>query len=65
MQDHLYRQELLRGSFEAHELRDGNKDRFFSKGVKNAVNLINSEIKQTILGFDASDQKNLDQTLIG
>ncbi len=52
------------GSFEAHELRDGNKDRFFSKGVKNAVNLINSEIKQTILGFDASDQKNLDQTLI-
>ena len=53
-----------KGSFEAHELRDGNKDRFFSKGVKDAVNLINSEIKQTILGFDASDQKNLDQTLI-
>ena len=26
--------------------------------------MINSEIKQTILGFDASDQKNLDQTLI-
>ncbi|PPR40583.1 MAG: Enolase [Alphaproteobacteria bacterium MarineAlpha8_Bin1] len=52
------------GSFESHELRDNDKSRFFSKGVSQAVNSINVEIKQTILGYDASDQKNIDQTLI-
>ena len=52
------------GSFESHELRDNDKSRFFSKGVSQAVNAINGEIKQTILGYDASDQKNIDQTLI-
>ena len=52
------------GSFESHELRDNDKSRFFSKGVSKAVNAINGEIKQTILGYNASDQKNIDQTLI-
>ena len=36
------------GTFEAHELRDCDKNRFFSKGVKNAVALINTEIQETI-----------------
>ena len=52
------------GSYESHELRDNDKSRFFSKGVTKAVNAINGEIKQTILGYDASDQKNIDHTLI-
>ena len=52
------------GSHEAHELRDNNKKRFFSKGVLNAVNFVNTEIKQTIMGLDASDQKNIDTLLI-
>jgi len=52
------------GSHEAHELRDNNKKRFFSKGVLNAVNLVNTEIKQTIMGLDVSDQKNIDTLLI-
>ena len=52
------------GSFEAHELRDGDKKRFFSKGVQNAVKLINTEIQQTILGFDATKQKEIDENLV-
>ncbi len=52
------------GKFEAHELRDGEKNRFFSKGVKKAVNFINTEIKETILGFDVTNQKEIDDILI-
>ena len=52
------------GTFEAYELRDNNKKRFFSKGVLKAVDFINSEIKQTIMGFDVTDQKNVDETLV-
>ena len=52
------------GSFEAHELRDGDKKRFFSKGVKKAVKLINTEIHETILGFDVTKQKEIDSNLI-
>ena len=52
------------GTFEAYELRDGDKNRFFSKGVKNAISLINSEIKETILGLDVMNQKEIDNILI-
>ncbi len=52
------------GTFEAYELRDGDKNRFFSKGVKNAINLINSEVKETILGLDVMNQKEIDTILI-
>ena len=52
------------GSYEAHELRDHEETRFFSKGVQNAVNLINTEIKETILGFDALNQNEIDKLLI-
>ena len=48
------------GKFEAYELRDKEKNRFFSKGVKKAVNFINTEIKETILGFDVTNQKEID-----
>ncbi len=52
------------GSFEAHELRDNDKKRFFGKGVKKATDLINTEIRQTILGFNSTNQKLIDKTLI-
>ncbi len=52
------------GSNEAYELRDKDQNRFFSKGVVKSVNMINTEIKETILGFDVTDQKNIDKTLI-
>ncbi len=52
------------GTFEAFELRDDDKKRFFSKGVKNAVDNVNSEIRETLLGFDPTNQKEIDETLI-
>ena len=52
------------GTFEAYELRDEDKNRFFSKGVQSAVSLINSEIKETILGLNVMNQKEIDNILI-
>jgi len=52
------------GSREAIELRDGDKSRYLGKGVLNAVQNINVEIAETILGLDASEQAFLDRTLI-
>ena len=52
------------GSFEAHELRDKDKKRFFSKGVLSSVNLINTEIRETIKGIDVREQKTIDNMLI-
>ena len=52
------------GTFEAHELRDNDKKRFFSKGVSKAVNFINTEINETIQGMDVTKQKKIDETLI-
>ena len=50
------------GAHEAHELRDGGK-RYGGKGVKKAVEAVNGEIRKTLQGFDASDQRGLDQRL--
>jgi enolase len=52
------------GSREAIELRDGDKSRYLGKGVLNAVQNINVEIAETILGLDATEQAFLDRTLI-
>jgi enolase len=52
------------GSYEAFELRDNDNKKFFSKGVQNAVNNVNTEIRETILGFDSTNQKEIDNTLI-
>ena len=52
------------GSFEAHELRDKDKKRFFSKGVLKSVNFINTEIRETIKGIDVREQKTIDNILI-
>ncbi len=52
------------GTREAVELRDGDKSRYLGKGVLRAVDNINNEIAEAILGLDASEQAFLDKTLI-
>jgi enolase len=52
------------GSREAIELRDGDAQRFFGKGVQKAVEHVNTEICEAILGLDVSEQSHLDQVLI-
>jgi enolase len=52
------------GSREAIELRDGDKHRYLGKGVLKAVDHINSEISEAVMGLDASEQAFLDKTLI-
>jgi enolase len=52
------------GSREAMELRDGDKSRYLGKGVLKAVEHINTEISEAVLGLDASEQAFLDKTLI-
>jgi len=50
------------GAHEAHELRDGGA-RYGGKGVKKAVEGVNGEIRKALDGFDADDQRGLDQLL--
>ena len=52
------------GSREAIEMRDGDKGRYLGKGVLKAVEYINTEISEAVLGLDASEQAFLDKTLI-
>jgi len=52
------------GSREAIELRDGDKQRYLGKGVLKAVEHINTEISEAVLGLDASEQGFLDRTLL-
>ncbi|MBP6896353.1 MULTISPECIES: phosphopyruvate hydratase [unclassified Pseudacidovorax] len=52
------------GSREAIELRDGDKGRYLGKGVLKAVEHVNTEISEAVLGLDASEQAFLDKTLI-
>ena len=52
------------GSREAVELRDGDPGRYGGKGVLKAVESINTEISEAVLGLDASEQAYVDRTLI-
>ena len=52
------------GSYEAHELRDNDKEFYQGKGVLKAVDFVNTEIAQTLQGFDVFNQKLVDNTLI-
>ena len=52
------------GSFEAVELRDGDKSRYLGKGVLKAVENVNTLIREKIVGMNAYDQITLDKTLI-
>jgi enolase len=52
------------GSREALELRDGDKGRFRGKGVLKAVEHVNDEIADAVIGLDARDQTGVDETLV-
>lgn len=52
------------GQHEAVELRDGEKDRYLGKGVRNAVLNVNTEIADSLYGMDAENQRGVDQHLI-
>ncbi len=53
------------GAHEAVELRDGDKARYLGKGVINAVNAVNTEIRDMLVGaFDAEDQRDIDLSMI-
>jgi enolase len=51
------------GQFEAVELRDGG-DRFGGKGVERAVEHVNGEIREALLGFDSSEQREIDTQML-
>lgn len=51
------------GTFEAHELRDGNKDVYHGLSVLNAVEHVNGEIFSTLSGMYADEQRNIDRVL--
>ncbi len=52
------------GAHEACELRDGDKSRYGGKGVLKAVDAVNGEICDTLVGLDAEDQRLIDKVLI-
>lgn len=52
------------GAFEAHESRDGDKNRYLGKGVQNAVKAVVDVIDERLEDFDATDQRLVDQALI-
>ncbi len=51
------------GTNEALELRDKDK-RYHGKGVLKAVNNVNTEIKEALLGMDARDQRDIDNLML-
>jgi enolase len=52
------------GAFEAVERRDGDKARYLGKGVEQAVTAVLDQIGPELLGFDAADQRLIDQAMI-
>ncbi|ETJ98534.1 phosphopyruvate hydratase [Propionimicrobium sp. BV2F7] len=52
------------GAFEAVELRDGDKSRYGGKGVLKAVENVNNQILEEVIGFEATDQRGLDQAML-
>ena len=52
------------GAFEAHESRDGDKNRYLGKGVQNAVKAVVETIDEALVDFDSTDQRLVDAALI-
>ena len=52
------------GAFEAVELRDPDDPRYLGKGVRRAVEHVNEEIADALIGMEATDQRAIDETLI-
>ena len=53
-----------KGKYEAHELRDNDKNRYHSKGVLNAISNINKILKDNIINIEVLDQELIDNKLI-
>ncbi len=51
------------GAFEAVELRDGDADRYFGKGVTGAVDNVNGELAEALTGMDAAEQRDIDRVM--
>ncbi|MBA4780659.1 MAG: phosphopyruvate hydratase [Sphingomonadales bacterium RIFCSPHIGHO2_01_FULL_65_20] len=52
------------GAYEAVEKRDGDKSMYLGKGVTQAVDMVNTEIFEAIVGLDAEDQRDIDMAMI-
>ena len=52
------------GAHEAVEKRDGDKARYKGKGVMQAVDAVNGELAEGLVGFDATEQEAIDATMI-
>ncbi|MDQ8700421.1 phosphopyruvate hydratase [Hyphomicrobium sp. LHD-15] len=52
------------GAHEAIELRDGDSKRYLGKGVQKAVDAVNGEISDALIGLDAEDQRGIDAAMI-
>jgi enolase len=52
------------GAFEAVELRDGDKNRYFGKGVLKAVENVNGELAQRVVGMESENQADIDSAMI-
>lgn len=52
------------GAFEAVELRDGNMDRYDGLGVQKAVSHVNGELREAVIGMEASEQELIDRKMI-
>ena len=52
------------GAFEAVELRDGDKGRYLGKGVLEAVDHVNNEIAEALVGLEAVDQRAIDRIML-
>jgi len=52
------------GAHEAVELRDGDETRYFGKGVLKAVDRVNGDLFDALSGFDAEDQRKIDETMM-
>ncbi|MFC8718013.1 phosphopyruvate hydratase [Kitasatospora sp. NPDC057198] len=52
------------GAFEALELRDGDKSRYFGKGVEKAVLAVIEQIGPELVGYDATEQRLIDQAML-
>ena len=52
------------GEHEAVELRDGDKDVYLGKGVDRAIDNVNEDIAEALLGLDVTDQEEIDRVMI-
>lgn len=55
---------IIKGTYETYQLRDNDANRFFGKGVLNAVDLVNSTIAPVLIGMESTEQQKIDKAMI-